>query len=178
MQTLYRIEFFDRQFAFVSKSVITAPVIDFDYLTLSNVAFTMPEIGDMKELFARVLDNNNIPVYEGIVRDVKTSSGISTVQVAPLLALLDISVGYDRTGLQTGYFEDFLAGVILDTYQNNADVLQNLQGVSCVTTSQTRTTLNTCIMESSSRSSTRDRTWCRQNTPARACRKAHGMCAR
>ncbi|MDL2324067.1 hypothetical protein LJC61_02795 [Ruminococcaceae bacterium OttesenSCG-928-A16] len=142
MQKQYRAEFFTREYEYMAHRITTNPAPRLDYLTLENISFEMPKITGVENSFVQIVSHENKVSYQGIVKSVKDSAGVSTVHVTPLLSLLDVTVNYDRTLLQTGSVENFIKKVILDHYRDNTDTLQNILGVNCIVTSSTPTKLN------------------------------------
>lgn len=133
----YKAEIFSRDYEFRSVAVIREPSLQEDYLTLEGTSVTAPAILAKKGDYAVITELTGAPVYQGIVSDLSAENGAVKLKLSPLLSLFDVTVSYDRTALQTGALEDFLAGVIRDTYQQNPDSLQNIPGLTVAVTSRT-----------------------------------------
>lgn len=131
----YKIEVFDRGMDFRSAGVLDKPDISFDYLTLERTTVTLKAIDAQRGDFAHVSSFAGEVVYQGIVSDIRTDGKTTTLSIAPLLSLFDLSVTYDRTDLQTGSLEDFIASIISDLYITNTDTLERIPMAVSVTSS-------------------------------------------
>lgn len=140
MQSVYKIELFDRQMNFRSMAVIESPIIYFDYLTLEGMQVTAPLLPVQKGDIAHITDDQGDTVYQGIVSDVELDKTV-TLSLQPLLSLFDLTVSYDRTDLQAGALEDFIAGIITELYITNTDALQLIP----MTVQTTSSTINTAL---------------------------------
>lgn len=139
----YKIEVFNRDLSFKDFSVIENQPIYFDYLTLEKTKLKAPKLIVQKGDLLHVTDFDGSIVYQGIADDVKVQKNIVTISALPLLSLFDVAVTYDRTDLQNGALEDFIAKVITETYIANPDTLQNVSGLAVnVFTRTTNTKLN------------------------------------
>ena len=141
MQPLYKLELFDRQMNFRSVAVIQAPEVYFDYLTLEGMQATAQLIPAQKGDIAHITDAHGKTVYQGIISDVEREKTIN-LSLLPLLSLFDLAVSYDRTDLQRGALEDFIAGIITDLYITSPDLLQRIPMTVQTTSSTTNTALN------------------------------------
>jgi hypothetical protein len=124
-----------------SVGVLDTPDIFFDYLTLERTTVTLKAIDAQRGDFAHVSSFMGEVVYQGIVSDIQTDGKTTTLSLSPLLSLFDLTVTYDRTDLQTGALEDFIASVISDLYITNPDTLERIP-MSVTTTSSTPSALN------------------------------------
>lgn len=140
MQTAYRVELFSRDMQFRAFAPIERPEVRFDYLTLEGFAITAPPVPVEKGDIAQITDSMGRVVYQGIVNAIVRDTTLS-IGLLPLLSLFDLSVTYDRTDLQTGALESFLAGVIHELYITNPDTLQRLP-MTVQTISSTSSALN------------------------------------
>lgn len=119
---------------------IERPDVLFDYLTVEGFSVVAPLVDVEKGDIAHITEASGRVVYQGIVNDVSRDKTVS-IGLLPLLSLFDLSVTYDRTDLQTGALEDFIAGVIADLYISNPDTLQRVP-MTVKTTSSTSSALN------------------------------------
>ncbi len=142
MQPLYKLELFDRQMNFRSMAVIESPTIYFDYLTLEGNQIISPVIIPAKKGdIAHITDGSGTIIYQGIVSDIQRDKTVA-LSLLPLLSLFDLTVSYDRTDLQTGALEDFIAGIITDLYITSPDTLQRIPMTAQATSSTINTALN------------------------------------
>lgn len=135
----YKIEIFARDYTFRDVGILGSPVISFDYLTLEKTTVQLKKITAKKGDFASITSFDGHVVYQGIVDDIVTDKTVK-LTLKPLLTLLDVTVDYDRTVLQTKSLEFFLSYVIKRTYGSNSDTLQNITGLNTVITSSTENT--------------------------------------
>ena len=140
MPEAYKMEIFSRDYQFRSVAVLSTPTIEQDYLTLQKTSVTVHDITAQRGDYAHITSMGGSVLYQGIVEDVNVTKNGYKLKLAPLLALLDVPVSYNRELVQTGALEDFIAGIIEQTYIRNPDKLQNVPGLSVETTSKTTDT--------------------------------------
>jgi hypothetical protein len=138
----YKVEIFDRDINFKDVAAFGGQPIYFDYLTLEKTSIEVPSITAAKGDYAHITDFSGNVVYQGIVADVEITKSTTILKLSPLLSLFDLTVSYDRTDLQNGYLEDFIAGIITDTFISNTDILQNIPGLSATALTHTEAKLN------------------------------------
>ena len=137
MQQAYKIEFFDRQLAFLDYRPLPVPTVSMDYLTLEPTSVAVPHLTVPRGSFAHITDLSGTVVYQGIVDDVQAGQGLDTLRLLPLLSLLDIEVAIPAGGLGDATLEQFLAGLITAAYGDSGDPLQDLPGLTVRTGSET-----------------------------------------
>jgi hypothetical protein len=140
LQTAYKVEIFSRALQFRAFAPIERPGVRFDYLTLEGFAITAPPVPVEKGDIAHITDSMGLVVYQGIVNEIAHGKTLS-IGLLPLLSLFDLSVSYDRTDLQTGALEDFIAGILTELYITNPDLMQRIP-MTVKTTSSTSSALN------------------------------------
>lgn len=142
MRKQCKIEIFDRDIVYKSSRVIGWPQISFDYLTLEQATIDIPEISVSKGDFVHITDMNGNVIHQGIATAPSVQNGILSLGITPILSLFDITVSYDRTDLQSGTLENFIAGIISARYITNADTLERIPMTVTVTSSTSDTALN------------------------------------
>lgn len=142
MRKQCKIEIFDRDIIYKSSRVIGWPSVSFDYLTLEQASIDIPEIEVSKGDFVHITDMSGDVIYQGIAAAPSAQNGILTLGIKPLLSLFDTTVLYDRTDVQTGTLEDFIAGIITRKYITNTDTLERIPIAVTVTSATSNTALN------------------------------------
>ena len=133
-----KIEIFDREMNFRSVGFRHGYILD--YLTLERTTVTLKAIGAQRGDFARFFLHAGSGLSRHCFRHSDRRKD-SHFKPAPLLSLFDLTVTYDRTDLQTGSLEDFIASVISGLYITNPDTLERIP-MSVTTTSSTPSALN------------------------------------
>lgn len=135
MRTPYKVEFFTNKFAYVSRSVIAQPQIDFDYLTLESTDIVLPVLMEVKQgNYAHVTDIDGTIVYQGIVQNSTQENGITTVSLLPLLSVLNVNAYADVSTL--AIIEDWLETALKSLYAGT-DTTQNITGFTVVKNTST-----------------------------------------
>lgn len=137
LQPACKLEVFDRDYHFRDMAALSLPDIQMDYLTLESTSITVTAIQAQKGDYLHITRMDGSLVYQGILADREDKGYEVKLKASPLLSLLDVDVSYDRTQLQRGTLEDFLAGIITNTYIQNEDTLQNIPGAQVEVQSQT-----------------------------------------
>lgn len=134
----YKLEIFDRDYRYRDRAALTLTNIAEDYLTLQKTTIQVAGIHAQKGDYAHITDMSGDVLFQGIVEDVNITCQGYKLSLLPLLALLDVPVQYDRSRLQDGTLEDFIASIITSTYITNQDSLQNIPGLKVQITSSTQ----------------------------------------
>lgn len=116
---MYKIEFFDSNFNFISAHIIDFPQISFDYLTLE--AFTVSIAGKINAVKGNWLRISGEINFDGIVSNVKTDKNISEISIKPMLSLLDIEIFKEDFSDVALFIKNSIEQYII----NSPDVLQN-----------------------------------------------------
>ena len=77
--------------------------------------------------WAHVTDINGAVIYQGVVMDTETDK-TTTVNVAPLMSILDVTTEINRANIGED-LEQFIADTIRAAFVENADDYQNVQGL-------------------------------------------------
>lgn len=130
----YKIEIFDRNFAFRSFAPIAPQAIEFDYLTMSKVSLKTPQIAAQKGDYARITVGSR-EVYTGLIDDVAVNDADVTITLVPLQTIFNGTVYIGA--VSSGTVEKTLAAVIKDHFVESSDTLQNIPGLQVITSSAT-----------------------------------------
>lgn len=130
----YKIEFFDRQLNYVFHDSGIDLQIDDDYLSIvTNVVEVAPTDLIKAGHFIRILRDDDLISFFGVVSEVSPGETITTVRYKPFVSLFDEDILFDTT-LQgsadnrpdSKTLENVLKKYITDYYISNSDSLQNL----------------------------------------------------
>lgn len=134
----YKAEFFNRTFDFMFFSVIAAPEIVFDYLTLEKTSIVIPGIADISRGWYCHITRGADVAYQGIVSGVDTDKSVTTVQLSPLLALFEFQFFYDRKIYNNNKtdLEGWLRSAILGAFAGD-DAVQNIPGLTVAAATHT-----------------------------------------
>ena len=124
----YKAEFFKRDFTLRAAAGIQSPELVFDYLTTEKTEITLPgAVKIARGDWAHVTDMNGAVIYQGVVMDTETDK-TTTVNVAPLMSIFDVTTEIDRANIGKD-LEQFIADTIRAAFVENADDYQNVQGL-------------------------------------------------
>lgn len=124
----YKAEFFKRDFTLRAAAGIQSPELVFDYLTTEKTEITLPgAVKIARGDWAHVTDMNGAVIYQGVVMDTETDR-TTTVNVAPLMSIFDVTTEIDRANIGKD-LEQFIADTIRAAFVENADDHQNVQGL-------------------------------------------------
>ncbi len=130
----YKIELFDRNFAFRSFSPLPQQDIEFDYLAMTRIGLDVPPIAAEKGDYA-IISSGSEQIFCGVVDDVANNNSSTRLSLKPIQALFEAGVAA-RT-IASGSIEASLADALRDNFINSGDSLQNIPGLSIVTTTST-----------------------------------------
>ncbi len=134
----YKAEFFDRNFNFTFFSVIAAPEIVFDYLTLDKTSIILPGVADISRGWYCHLTQGAHVVYQGFVSGVDTDRSTTTVHLSPLIALFEFEFFYNRKNYNNNKtdLEGWLRSAILHVFAAS-DSVQNIPGLNVLVPTHT-----------------------------------------
>ena len=142
---VFNIEIFDKNFEFVSCGTVNNPEYAIDYLSLEPNTVKVPKIEGQDPIKASKGDyirmQSDTEEINGIVTGTQQEKGYVKIDYKSLLKLTDVNVHSDKDLLKSSTLEDWLAGIIKDTYINNADSDQNICGMQVEVTSSTEAAL-------------------------------------
>lgn len=125
---LYKAEFFKRDFTLRAAVGVKSPELVFDYLTTEKTEITLPgAVKIARGDWAHVTDINGAVIYQGVVMDTETDK-TTTVNVAPLMSILDVTTEINRANIGED-LEQFIADTIRAAFVENADDCQNVKGL-------------------------------------------------
>lgn len=130
----YKIELFDRNFAFRSFSPLPQQDIEFDYLTMARISLDVPPIAAEKGDYA-IISSGAEQIFCGVVDDVAAKNNTTSLSLKPIQALFEAGIAA-RT-IASGSVEASLADALRDNFINSGDSLQNIPGLSISTTTST-----------------------------------------
>lgn len=142
---VFNVEIFDSRFNFISCGTVNNPEYALDYLALEPNTVKVPKIEGQEVITAskgnyiRMTSANE--EINGIVTGVQQEKGYVKIDYKSLLKLTDVNVHYDMDLLRSTTLEEWIAGIISDTYINNADEEQNLYGMRVEVSSSTEAAL-------------------------------------
>lgn len=135
----YNVEFFDRNFNFITNQMVPDFTFAYDYLSQSYNVVTLLN-DDRIKLGQYIRVTGAVKETYGIVVAIDEGTGskkLTNVSFAPLTSLLDVDILFDTDLQGTGTLEGTLKTLIENMYVNNSDISQNVYGLSVVTTSAT-----------------------------------------
>ena len=130
----YKIELFDRNFAFRSFSPLPQQDIEYDYLTMTRISLDVPPIAAEKGDYA-IISSGAEQIFCGVVDDVAANNRTTSLSLKPIQALFEAGIAA-RT-IASGSVEASLADALRDNFINSGDSLQNIPGLSIMTTTST-----------------------------------------
>lgn len=135
---IYKAEFFDRAFDFKFFSVIDAPEIVFDYLTLDKTSIIIPGIVELSRGWYCHITRSAHVVYQGFVAGVELGKATTTVQLSPLPALFEFQFFYNRKTYNSNKIdlEGWFRSAILRTFAGS-DAVQNIPGLTVTAVTHT-----------------------------------------
>lgn len=132
----YRVEFFDRDFTYQGQSVISAPALEYDYLTLDASKITLPgSVTVLRSWYALIKQNGT--VFSGVVTATESDGRTTTVSIAPLVSLFSFPFVKAPTAY-TGGIEAYIAGILRDNLVTTVDTVERIPGLT-VTAATTTT---------------------------------------
>lgn len=140
MRHLYKVEIFSRDYQYKDMALSSELEIQMDYLTLENTTIHLPRVAASKGDFVHVTDFAGRVVYQGIIMDTANQDDKSSLKVAPLLSLLDVQVEYSHVIFSRYPLERNIEQIIQNTYINNKDTLQNIEGLEVRVLTETKET--------------------------------------
>ena len=132
----FKAEIFDSDYNLVDYSVIDNPNINYDYLTLESFNLVLPKISNVQRNDYVLISQGKENVFNGIVKGVALSDGITTITIRPLLSIFDVKSYYDRTAIETCCVEQYLKSIMESLYVHTDDV-QKINGFKVELKSQT-----------------------------------------
>lgn len=130
----YKIEAFGRDFTFRSMAITGELNLLFDYLTLERISATVKAIDVKRGDLIHITDFEGRTVYDGIVNLTETEKDTMTINIDPLLSLLNVPAVFSS---KDQYIEDWIAGMISAKYETNTH--DPIQDISCSVTAETQT---------------------------------------
>lgn len=125
--SLYNIEIFSDHFEYISSYQLqNVEGYEYDYISYSKSKLEIPEIAASKGDYVRITSKDLNIV--GIVNGCTDMGFYYELEFAPFLERLDVDVHYDRSQLSSQSLEQWLAGIITDTFVSNSDPEQNIYG--------------------------------------------------
>lgn len=142
---VFNVEIFNSNFEFVSCGTVSNPKYEFDYLALEPNTVKVPKVEGQEPIKAIKGDyirmQSDVEEISGIVTGIQSEKGYVKIDYKSLLKMTDVNVHYDAEQLHSMTLEEWIAGIIRDTYVNNADADQNLHGMRIEVTSSTEAAL-------------------------------------
>lgn len=136
MQTLYRVEIFDRNFNFILHQVIPEPDVELDYLTLSESTIVLPLPAKLNAgWYVNILRNNSV-YFQGVITSTDDPQKNMKLKIKPLLSLFDVQIYKTPAGAYTST-EGWLAAALRQEFINNSDTVECIPGLTVTYTSST-----------------------------------------
>lgn len=134
----FNVEVFNKDFQY--KSSCQVPLIEYsmDYLSLDNSIAKLAIIKAAEGDYILISGENT---FSGVVTSCEDKGTYYELQFKPMLTITDVTVHYDKSLLSSMSLEDWIAGILNDTYKNNQDTLQNITGFNAVATTSTINTV-------------------------------------
>lgn len=142
---VFNVEIFNKKFEYVSAGTVNNPEYSIDYLALEPNTVKVPISEEYGAITASRGDyirmQSDSEEISGIVTGITQEKGYVQLEYKSLLKITDVTVHYDRDQIKSSTLEEWISGIIKDTYENNADEDQNIEGLSVSTTSATEAAL-------------------------------------
>lgn len=136
MQGSFLVEIFDRNFIFLSKTIVKKQKYEYDYMSLDNNSLVIPgTFKACKNNYIRIMSDDG--EFQGIITAVENKTKETKIQYKVLLSILDVDVYKDRTALKGMTVESFIGEMIEENFVTNEDELQNIPGFIIEKTSET-----------------------------------------
>ncbi len=127
---MFNVEIFDTRFNIVSHTTIDSASYEYDYLVLTNNNIKLAgAVKAFKGNYVYIRESSK--KYIGIICDITNTTTHTSIEIKPLLGLLDVNVYYDRSVLNEISLENYLKNLIESKYVHNEDTLQNIEGFKC-----------------------------------------------
>lgn len=133
----YNVEVFDNHYNYRSSTVVSSINIATDYLVISKNSIKVSKSLEVAKGDYMLITSGD-EKYQGIVNGVEDDKNTKKVEITDFMKLTDINVHYDKTDLTIVSLEEFIATILRDSYQNNADNLQNIPGFRVEVLSSTK----------------------------------------
>lgn len=135
----YNVEIFDRDFDLIQHYNIDSIAYSFDYLSITENVICIPfnedvAIGD----YIRI--KNDVHEFSGVISRLSVDeaiNGFTNVAFKPFISLFDSDIIFDVTGQGSGSLEDAIGAYITAYFISNADLDQNIFGLSVESISET-----------------------------------------
>ena len=125
--SLFNIEIFNDHFEYISSYQLqSVEGYEYDYISYSKSKLEIPEIIASKGNYVRITSKNLSIV--GIVCGCTDMGFYYELEFTPFLEKMDVDVHYNRSLLSTQSLEQWIAGIIKDTFVSNSDPEQNIYG--------------------------------------------------
>lgn len=126
--SLYNIEIFNNHFEYISSYQLQEiDGYEYDYLSISKNKLKIPEISASKGDYVRIM-SKHLKII-GIVTGCNDMGFYYELEFKSFLSITDVDVHYNRSLLSTQSLEEWIAGILTDTYVSNKDVEQNIYGL-------------------------------------------------
>ena len=141
----YEIEIFDRHFNFIYNALIDESDFSYSYDAISPVKNTLPITKDFNPLvlseessapkgwYIRVLRDNE--EYCGVITAFESGETINTITLSPMTEIFNLSIPLPFQSGANVVMETFIKNTIEENFQSSADSQQNIENLTCVTTS-------------------------------------------
>ena len=134
--SLYYIEIFNDHFEYISSYQLqNVEGYEYDYISYSKSKLEIPEITASKGDYVRITSKDLNIV--GIVNGCTDMGFYYELEFTPFLEKLDVNVHYNRSLLSSQSLEQWIAGIITDTFVSNPDSEQNIYGFEVKYSSKT-----------------------------------------
>lgn len=130
MQTLYKAEFFDRDFNFKLFSPIPPPEINVDYLTLDKSTIQLAGLPLIERGWYCHITQGSDVIYQGIVSSVSKDRSGTVVQLLPLVSLFDFQFYRDRSTYTQTALEEYMLTILVAQFYASDDEVQKIKGLS------------------------------------------------
>ena len=132
---VYKIEIFTPELQYRSSCQIRKVEYSYDYLDIEKNKILIPEIIAEKYDYIRI--KRGTEEYCGIISDVIVKKGKYEITYKPFERLWDIDIYMNPDDVEGYTIENILRKYISAVYENNADALENIVGLSIQITSAT-----------------------------------------
>ncbi len=139
--SLYNIEIFNSQFEYVSHTAISPCTYHYDYMAMEPSVLELPVVECGRGDYISITDGS-AGKYWGFINAVEQLTDSIQISVYPLVAKLNVTAYMERAEIYDTSVENFIATLIRNTYLNNPDAEQNINGLAVNVLSSTNGSLN------------------------------------
>lgn len=126
---VYAVEIFQPDFTYRSNIIVADIDVELDYLDISKNKIQLKQLAAFEGDYIRIY-SSDMTINGIITSTVTDSDGYITIAFKSFMDIFDVDILIDTTELATVTMESFIASRIAENFISNADLLQNIYGLS------------------------------------------------